>query len=138
MWFAFTVGGTEWDMAMEPQDVDALHRLLSPYVWRAEETLADASPVASVRRWARAQGLKVADRGRLPRDLIDAYNAVHTPKVTDRSGRQRQRVTKMSDIARLSGTSPGGKVVVRTTMWIVDLDGTRREFDPAYFDSARG
>ncbi|MFE7958697.1 hypothetical protein [Streptomyces sp. NPDC057413] len=43
-----------------------------------------ARPVAdreTIRRWAKAKGLRVADRGALSKDVITAYNAVHNGAV---------------------------------------------------------
>ncbi len=48
----------------------------------SEDEVATASQStvdpAAVRAWARANGIEVGDRGRLHRDLIDAYNAAHS------------------------------------------------------------
>jgi hypothetical protein len=32
---------------------------------------------AQVREWARGQGLKVSDRGRIPADIVNQYDAAH-------------------------------------------------------------
>lgn len=32
---------------------------------------------AQVREWARSQGLKVSDRGRIPADIVNQYDAAH-------------------------------------------------------------
>lgn len=36
---------------------------------------ADREQNQAIREWARKQGMKVSDRGRIPSDVIDAYNA---------------------------------------------------------------
>lgn len=42
---------------------------------RDRRTSIDRSQVAGMRKWARAHGYKVSDRGRLPQAVQDAYNA---------------------------------------------------------------
>ncbi len=47
-----------------------------------ELATAPAAPTPStreVRAWARANGIPVGDRGRLPPDVWDAWHAAHTP-----------------------------------------------------------
>ena len=38
---------------------------------------ADRVQIQAVREWARGQGYKVSDRGRIPQEVMDAYNAAH-------------------------------------------------------------
>lgn len=40
---------------------------------RAERATADRDENQAIREWARSQGLAVADRGRIPADVIEAY-----------------------------------------------------------------
>jgi DNA polymerase III subunit epsilon len=42
----------------------------------AEAITADP---ALVRQWARTNGYEVGDRGRLPREILDAYNSTDQP-----------------------------------------------------------
>lgn len=35
----------------------------------------DREQLAAIRAWARGRGLPVKDRGRIPRDIVDRYNA---------------------------------------------------------------
>lgn len=36
------------------------------------------SDTEAIRRWAREQGYQVSDRGRLPNDVVAAYQAAHS------------------------------------------------------------
>ena len=38
-------------------------------------TRRDPMQVAAIREWARANGYEISDRGRIPRDVEEAYNA---------------------------------------------------------------
>ena len=38
-------------------------------------TRRDPMQVAAIREWARANGFEISDRGRIPREVEDAYNA---------------------------------------------------------------
>lgn len=41
--------------------------------------MATGASLAYVRAWAREQGIKVGDRGRLPAGLVEQYEAAHAP-----------------------------------------------------------
>lgn len=45
---------------------------------------------ADVRRWAREHGLVTADRGRLPREVFEAYTAAHSELASGPQARSRQ------------------------------------------------
>lgn len=40
-------------------------------------TTASSPDPKAVREWARAEGLKVGDRGRISTEVVDAYRAAH-------------------------------------------------------------
>lgn len=44
---------------------------------RAGSRGAGRNRSAQVREWARSQGLKVSDRGRIPGDIVNQYDAAH-------------------------------------------------------------
>jgi hypothetical protein len=37
----------------------------------------DKSQLAAIRDWARQNGYEVSDRGRVPRSIVDEFNAAH-------------------------------------------------------------
>jgi hypothetical protein len=40
-------------------------------------TAADRERNQAIREWARKQGMQVSDRGRIPADIVEAYNEAH-------------------------------------------------------------
>jgi len=88
--FAFRGTGYEIDLSEEHQA--ELGAALAKYIIAARKTgpipvPADRRPttaplrrhrdLAAVRTWAREQGFEVSDRGRVPRDVQQAYDAAH-------------------------------------------------------------
>lgn len=90
MTFAFRGAGYEIDLSEEHQA--ELGAALAKYIVAARKTgpvrvTADRRPItgparrrrdlAGVRAWARQHGLEVSDRGRVPSDVQQAYDAAH-------------------------------------------------------------
>lgn len=48
---------------------------------RTTQSRADSN---AIRDWARQQGKTVSGRGRIPQDVVDAFNAEHTPAFSDK------------------------------------------------------
>ena len=56
------------------------HDVLAPYVDAARiapDIDAQRANPSQIREWARTQGLPVAHRGKIPQDVIEAYNAAN-------------------------------------------------------------
>ncbi len=67
-------------------NTDRLAQVLDPFIAKARVVKKPSrsrrrpDPQARmIRAWAREQGMTVADRGRMPTDVIAAYRAAHTP-----------------------------------------------------------
>lgn len=95
----FAVEGQEYRVDLVRKNKDELLDILSPFIRAGQPVTrkkgkrsasAELAPKKSsraagsgntdaqhIRDWARAQGMKVADRGRVPNDLIEAYNNAH-------------------------------------------------------------
>jgi hypothetical protein len=88
----FALGGVQYEIDLSKKNSDKLAKALWPYVdvgrkVSAKTTAARSSRGASsaprrhgqsaVREWARAQGMKVSDRGRIPADVLGKYEAAH-------------------------------------------------------------
>jgi hypothetical protein len=86
----FALGGVHYEIDLSKKNSDKLAKALAPYVEAgrkvsARTTAARSSqgPAAApkrhdqsaVREWARAQGMKVSDRGRIPADVLAKYEA---------------------------------------------------------------
>jgi Lsr2 len=81
----FGFGGTDYEIDLSKKHADQLAKSLGPYVDAARKVPSSRRPVrgsrparpdqSEVRAWARAQGLKVSDRGRIPADVLARYEA---------------------------------------------------------------
>lgn len=83
----FGLDGAAYEIDLSKKHADELARVIRPYIDVARKVPAarrsaqGARPVrrsqSDVRAWARAQGLKVSDRGRIPADLLARYESEH-------------------------------------------------------------
>jgi Lsr2 len=85
----FALDGTEYEIDLNTKHADALRKALAKYVDAARRTTggvrraarsgrrASASGVntTEVREWAKAQGIEVKDRGRVPAELVVRFRA---------------------------------------------------------------
>lgn len=82
----FGLDGVNYEIDLTEANATALRESLATYVGhgrrlsgRRKPTAGSASgsDAAQIRQWARANGRQVPDRGRIPADVRDAYNAAH-------------------------------------------------------------
>ncbi len=83
----FGIDGTAYEIDLNKKHADQLAKVIRPYVEAARKVSSSRrSPrggrparqsQSDVRAWARAQGLKVSDRGRIPADLLARYESEH-------------------------------------------------------------
>lgn len=84
----FALDGIEFEIDLSESNAAALRGVLEPYVSAGRRTggrpqhkaaptrhSSRAQWLSDVRTWARAHGHDVADRGRLSRSVVDAYEA---------------------------------------------------------------
>jgi Lsr2 len=85
----FALDGTEYEIDLNTKHADALRKALAKYIDVARRTTggarrsarggrrASASGVntTEVREWAKAQGIEVKDRGRVPAELVVRFRA---------------------------------------------------------------
>jgi len=87
---AFSVDGVSYEIDLSRDNASAMRDALASYVGAARRVggrvRARATSVASgrrddrsaqIREWARSEGHKVSDRGRIPADLAAKYDAAH-------------------------------------------------------------
>ncbi len=89
---AFGLDGRAYNIDLNAKNARALRKVLGPYVdsgrrlgtgkpTRGRRTRSpgaiSTSSSQDVRAWARSQGIEVADRGRIPRDLTVKFQAAH-------------------------------------------------------------
>jgi|SRR3954449_4898022 len=87
----FGLDGTSYEIDLTNNHADELREVVSRYV-QAARRVGTARPAASpsrsrgpvrrdreqtqaIRDWAKQQGMEVSERGRIPKNVLDAYNA---------------------------------------------------------------
>jgi len=83
----FALDGKNYEIDLSPANTEALVGALAPFIEKARQpgavtqykrgpvTVLPASDAGAVRAWAKAQGLEVPQRGRIPAALRDRYYA---------------------------------------------------------------
>ena len=84
----FGLDGTEYEIDLSAEHAEALRSALAPFIGAARRSRAAGRPArggrragaggldtAEVREWARAQGIEVKDRGRIPADVVERFKA---------------------------------------------------------------
>lgn len=85
----FSIGGEDYSIDLTEQNEAKFRDLLAPYIEKAERVgrqrgrSTSSTPRrsggsnATMREWARANGYKVSDRGRIPADVVAAFEAAN-------------------------------------------------------------
>ncbi|HZC53112.1 MAG TPA: Lsr2 family protein [Mycobacterium sp.] len=87
----FAIDGSSYEIDLSKANAKKLRDSLSTYVAHARKggrvrsssrsgratARTDREQVQAIREWARRNGHKVSDRGRVPASVIDAYNAAN-------------------------------------------------------------
>jgi hypothetical protein len=82
----FGVGGTEYEIDLSKKNARAFHAGLGPFVEHARkggrgQRRRPARPASArerssdIRAWAKAQGITISDRGRIPASVVAQYEA---------------------------------------------------------------
>ncbi len=84
----FSYQGTQYEIDLSKKNEEKLIRALEPFTSKARKTggrrrssakslvgKTDKNQLQAMRDWARANGFKVSDRGRVSQEVQDAYNA---------------------------------------------------------------
>ncbi|TYR18977.1 Lsr2 family protein [Corynebacterium urealyticum] len=85
----FAVDGVTYSMDVSTANREKFEEALAPYIAvarRVQRTSARHAPQSTnspersraIREWAQANGLQVSDRGRIPQDIVDKYDAAHS------------------------------------------------------------
>lgn len=85
----FSLEGAAYEIDLNQKNIDKLHGALAPFI-ESGRRAGRAVPVRSggskkvanpeldaIRQWASKSGHRVSDKGRIPRDVVDAYEAAH-------------------------------------------------------------
>jgi hypothetical protein len=85
----FSLNGIEYEIDLTPENYDKLDAALRPFIekgrklgrtkgaGRTRKTSADEPSAEEVRAWARENGYEVNDRGRVRREIREAFEASH-------------------------------------------------------------
>jgi nucleoid-associated protein Lsr2 len=84
----FGLDGTEYEIDLNAKHTEELHKVLANYVAhgrkaagtnrrasRGRRTGAGAVDTAKVREWAKGHGYDIKDRGRVPANVVEKYQA---------------------------------------------------------------
>ena len=85
----FGLGGVDYEIDLSAEHAEALRRALAPFVDAArrgpgagrqqgrggQRAGASGLDTTEVREWARAQGIEVKDRGRIPAEVVARFKA---------------------------------------------------------------
>jgi nucleoid-associated protein Lsr2 len=82
----FGVGGAEYEIDLSAKNAAAFRKRLAPFVEHARKTgrgqprrtsrtVASRQRSSEIRAWAREQGIVVSERGRIPADVMEQYQA---------------------------------------------------------------
>ncbi|NED98862.1 histone-like nucleoid-structuring protein Lsr2 [Phytoactinopolyspora halotolerans] len=88
---SFGLDGTNYEIDLSKKNAAKLRDAISPFIASARKAGGSrrsrggrggrssggrsSADTAAVREWAREQGLKVSDRGRIPADILEKYEA---------------------------------------------------------------
>lgn len=90
---SFGLDGTSYEIDLSKSNAENLRESLARYVGSARKVgrsgparassgrskggsaAIDRDQAAAIRAWAKKQGLKVSDRGRIPANIVEQYNA---------------------------------------------------------------
>lgn len=76
----FSVEGTDYVLDLSEDNARAFHEALEPFVAAAREDTKDVlekTDPADIRKWAQNKGMDVANRGKIPQQVLQAYRDAH-------------------------------------------------------------
>lgn len=79
----FSMGGTDWEIDLTAANAEKFRRKVEPYTraGRRMATQRRSRPVSQrkhsseIRSWAKAHGIAVSERGRIPGSVVEQYEA---------------------------------------------------------------
>jgi hypothetical protein len=83
----FGFDGTDYEIDLNKDHADQFAQVIGPFIAAARKVASSRRPargtragrqnLSDVRAWARNQGIKISERGRIPADVLAKYNAAH-------------------------------------------------------------
>jgi Lsr2 len=92
---SFRINGQEYEIDLSDENAQRFHQALEPYVASSRQVQRQVEPVRrgrgngrrrngsgredipQVRAWAQANGYDVSERGRIKKEILDAYDQAH-------------------------------------------------------------
>lgn len=85
---AFSLDGRSYEIDLNKKNAAKLRKVIAPYQESARKVRATARRTATraagsrersaeIREWAKSAGIKVNERGRIPANVIEKYEAAH-------------------------------------------------------------
>lgn len=89
----FALDGTSYEIDLSDNNIEQLHASLATWIDAARKTSgrstgssssstssskkSDPKQLQAIREWGNSNGHKVSDRGRIPANVVEAYEAAH-------------------------------------------------------------
>ena len=83
----FGLDGADYEIDLNKKHADQLATTIRPYIDAARKVSSSRRAArgsrparhnqSDIRAWARSQGLKISDRGRIPADVLAKYESAH-------------------------------------------------------------
>jgi Lsr2 len=83
----FGLGGADYEIDLSKKHADQLATTIRPYIDAGRKVSSSRRAArgsrparhnqSDIRAWARSQGLKISDRGRIPADVLAKYESAH-------------------------------------------------------------
>lgn len=76
----FGLHGKNYVLDLKPENAERFLAKLKPYVEAAQEACDANEPAvdpAKIRRWAQNEGLPIANRGKIPLSIVEAFRDAH-------------------------------------------------------------
>jgi hypothetical protein len=111
----FGIDGSEYEIDLNEKNAARFHKLLAPFVERGRRagraprravrrTAASRRRSRDIRTWAKRQGIDLSDRGRIPSNVVDKYEAASGGGFRrEGSGRDRRRLADRGGFADHKG-----------------------------------
>jgi hypothetical protein len=92
----YTVDGQEYEIDLSEENIQRFHEALEPFISKSRQVERQPAPVRrargngrrrsgssgrddipQIRAWAQSQGMDVSERGRVKKEIINAYDEAH-------------------------------------------------------------
>jgi septation ring formation regulator EzrA len=91
----YTIDGQEYEIDLSEENIQRFHEALEPFVSASRQVQRQAAPtrrrgdgrrrsgsrwrddIPQIRAWAESQGMEVSARGRIKKEVLDAYDEAH-------------------------------------------------------------